>query len=246
MFSVNVFHTPEELGAAAAGRIACEINKAIARQGYCRIALSTGASQFETLKALVKLDVDWSKVTMFHLDEYVDLPETHAASFRKYLKERFVDIVHPKEAVFVNGEGDVRGHIAELTKRITEKPIDVGVIGIGENGHVAFNDPPADFQTKASYIVVDLDRKCRMQQVHEGWFKTVDDVPKQAVSMTVSQIMSCKVIVTAAPHAVKADAIQMTMVKPVTNLVPATILKSHPEWYLFIDDDSSAKAFPVR
>ena len=243
---VIVSETPQMLGRLAAKAAAEIINEAIREKGSARVVLSTGASQFDTLAALVGEKVDWTRVEMFHLDEYVDLPETHAASFRKYLKERFVDIVHPKEAVFVNGEGDVRGHIAELTKRITEKPIDVGVIGIGENGHVAFNDPPADFQTKASYIVVDLDRKCRMQQVHEGWFKTVDDVPKQAVSMTVSQIMSCKVIVTAAPHAVKADAIQMTMVKPVTNLVPATILKSHPEWYLFIDDDSSAKAFPVR
>ena len=246
MFSVNVYHTPEELGAAAAARIALEINKAIEKQGFCRIALSTGASQFETLKALVEMKVDWSKVTMFHLDEYVGLSETHIASFRKYLKERFVDVVRPKEAFFVDGQGDVRQHIEFLTRKITEKPIDVGVIGIGENGHVAFNDPPADFKTKESYIVVDLDEKCRMQQVHEGWFKTVEDVPRQAVSMTVSQIMSSKVIVTAAPHAVKADAIKQTMEKPVTDMVPATILKSHPAWYLFIDDDSSAKAFPVR
>jgi len=244
--NINVTHTPEELGQQAADRIALELNKAIGKQGYARLALSTGASQFDTLKALVKENVDWSKVTMFHLDEYVALSESHIASFRKYLKERFVSQVTLKEAVFVNGEGDVQANIKELTKRIIEKPIDVGVIGIGENGHVAFNDPPADFHTKASYIVVNLDDHCKHQQVGEGWFKTVSDVPKQAVSMTVPQIMSCKVIVTSCPHAVKADAIKKTLETKVTNMVPATIMKTHPAWYLFIDDASAKEAFPTK
>lgn len=243
---INVSHTPEELGQVAADCIATELNKAIKRQGYARLALSTGASQFETLKALVKENVDWSKVTMFHLDEYVGLSEKHIASFRKYLKERFVSKVPLKEAVFVNGEGNVEENIKELTKRITEKPIDVGVIGIGENGHVAFNDPPADLHTKASYIVVNLDDRCKHQQVGEGWFKTVDDVPKQAISMTVPQILSCKVIVTSVPHSVKAEAIYNTLTKAPTAMVPATMLKTHQDWHLFLDDASAAKVFPVK
>ena len=246
MFTISVSQSPQELGQAAANRIALEINKAIKSKGYARIVLSTGASQFETIDALIKEDVDWSKVTMFHLDEYVALAETHIASFRKYLKERFVSKVNLKEAVFVNGEGNVKENIAYITKRLTEAPIDVGVIGIGENAHIAFNDPPADFNTKESYIVVNLDEKCKNQQVHEGWFKTVADVPDQAISMTVHQIMQSKVIVSCVPHAVKADAILKTLTSPVTNNVPATIMKTHPEWYLFIESASAEKAFPLK
>lgn len=245
MVQINISRTPEELGQAAAERIAIEINRAIEKQGYARIALSTGASQFETLEALVKMDIDWSKVTMFHLDEYVALPESHIASFRKYLKERFVSKVALKEAIFVDGEGDTAKTIEYLTKRITEKPIDVGVIGIGENGHVAFNDPPANFDTKESYIVVDLAPRCKQQQVGEGWFATVDDVPSQAISMTVHQIMESKVIVSAVPHAAKADAVQKTLSQSTNNMVPATVMKNHPHWYLFIDSESAFKAFPL-
>ncbi|MFA6891943.1 MAG: 6-phosphogluconolactonase [Sphaerochaetaceae bacterium] len=243
--NITISRTPEESGREAAVRIALELHKAIERQGFARLALSTGASQFDTLKALVKEPVDWSKVTMFHLDEYVGLPESHIASFRKYLKERFVSQVPLREAVFVNGEGDVQANIKELTRRITEMPIDVGVIGIGENGHVAFNDPPADFRTKESYVIVNLDDRCKQQQVGEGWFRTVSDVPGQAISMTVSQIMSCRVIVTSCPYAVKADAIRKTLETKVTNMVPATIMKTHPAWYLFIDDASAKEAFPI-
>ncbi len=237
---INVFPTTEEMGRDAAKTIAAELNRAIAARGCARLLLSTGASQFSTLDALVREEVDWSKVTMFHLDEYVALPKTHIASFRKYLQERFVDIVHPQEAVFVSGEGDVQANIAALTERIRQAPIDVGVVGIGENGHIAFNDPPADFETDAAYIVVDLDERCKRQQVGEGWFATVDDVPKQAVSMTVSQIMSCRVIVSCVPDVRKADAIKNTLASDVTNLVPATILKTHPDWYLYLDAGSAS------
>lgn len=243
---INVFPTTEEMGRDAAKVIASELNKAIAARGCARILLSTGASQFSTLDALVHEDVDWSKVTMFHLDEYVALPKTHIASFRKYLQERFVDIVHPKEAVFVSGEGDVQANIAALTEKIRQAPIDVGVVGIGENGHIAFNDPPADFKTDAAYIVVNLDDKCKRQQVGEGWFATVDDVPKQAVSMTVGQIMRCRVIVSCVPDARKADAIRNTLASDVTNLVPATILKTHPDWYLYLDAGSASGFASVR
>ena len=228
-------------GAAAAEFIAQKINEAIAEKGNARILVSTGASQFEMFEAIVKLDVDWTKVEMFHLDEYVGMPITHIASFRKYLTERFVEKlpVKIKAAYFVNGEGDVEANIAELTAKINEAPIDVGVIGIGENGHIAFNDPPADFDTEAAYHVVNLDERCRKQQLGEGWFENFDAVPKQAISMTVKQILKSKCIVSIVPHTVKAEAIYNTMTKPLNNLVPATALKTHPDWNLFIDYDSA-------
>lgn len=232
--------TATEMGANAAALIAQKLRETIARKGEARLLLSTGASQFEMFDALVHEDVDFSKVTMFHLDEYVGLPVAHIASFRRYLKERFVSKVPLKEAIYVNGEGDVAANIASITARIKEKPIDVGVIGIGENGHIAFNDPPADFETQESYIVVNLDDRCKRQQVGEGWFATVDDVPKQAISMTVHQIMACESIVTIVPHAVKAEAISNTLALDVTNKVPATILKTHKDWNLFLDADSAA------
>lgn len=237
---IHVYKTPEEMGAEAAQLVAQKLNAAIAQKGEARLLLSTGASQFEMMDALTRMPVDFSKVTMFHLDEYVALPVTHIASFRKYLQERFVDKVPLKEAVFVNGEGDVEANIAGLTARIKEAPIDVGVIGIGENGHIAFNDPPADFDTEASYKVVNLDERCKRQQVGEGWFATVDDVPKQAISMTVKQIMACDSIVSVVPHAVKAEAVKNTLEQDVTNLVPATILKTHSDWSLFLDSESAA------
>ncbi len=242
---INVSPTAETLGAAAAAEIARLLCEAVEKNGSARVILSTGASQFATIDALTKLNVPWDKVEMFHLDEYVALPESHIASFRKYLKERFVSKVNLKAAYFVNGEGDVAANIAELTKELRSAPVDVGVIGIGENGHIAFNDPPADFDIDAAYKVVNLDDRCKQQQVGEGWFATTADVPCQAITMTVKQIMACRHIITAAPHAVKAEAIYNTVTSPVTPMVPATILKTHPDWKLFIDDASAQKLFPL-
>lgn len=244
--SISVSSTPEELGEKAAAKIAELLRDAIVKKGHARMILSTGQSQFETLAALVNEDVDWSKVEMFHLDEYVALPESHGASFRKYLKERFVSKVNLKAAYFVNGEGDVERNIEELTKELRKDEVDVGVIGIGENGHIAFNDPPADFDTDKAYKVVNLDERCRMQQVGEGWFKTFDDVPKQAITMCPKQIMACRHIVTAVPHRVKAEAIYNTITKPVTSDVPATLMKTHPDWNLFIDSDSASLLIPLK
>lgn len=243
--NISVSESSKELGEKAAIVIANKINKAIEKQGYARIVLSTGASQFDTIEALIKQDVNWSKVTMFHLDEYVDLKESHIASFRKYLKERFVSKVNLEAAYFVNGEGNIEENIKELTIKLREKPVDVGVIGIGENGHIAFNDPPADFDTDLAYKVVDLDDKCKTQQVGEGWFETINDVPKQAITMCVKQILSCKAIVTCVPHSVKAQAIKATLQNHVTNTVPATILKTHKDWNLFIDNNSAKEAFAL-
>lgn len=235
---IRICENPDALGKSAAEFTAKAIRDAIREKGQARIALSTGASQFDTLKHLVKEDVDWSKVEMFHLDEYVNLPETHGASFRKYLKERFVNQVkNLKKAHFV--DGTVEG-IAKLTEEIRKAPIDVGLIGIGENTHIAFNDPPADFDTQEAYIVVNLDEACRKQQLGEGWFASLEDVPKQAVSMTVYQIMQCKKIITCVPYAVKASAVEKTVhTTETTNLVPATKLKEHPDFTMYVDMDSA-------
>jgi len=235
---IRICETSDALGKSAAKFVADELRKIINSKGYARIALSTGASQFDTLKYLVLEDVDWSKVEMFHLDEYVDLPETHPASFRKYLRERFVEKVGTLKSVnFVDG---TKEGILSITKKITADDIDIGLIGIGENTHIAFNDPPADFDTNESYIVVNLDEACRRQQLGEGWFPTIDDVPRQAVSMTVSQIMKCKKIISCVPYSVKANAVMKTLkTKETTNLVPATKLKEHPDFTLYVDMDSA-------
>lgn len=234
---IVISKTSDDLGRRAAAETAKLINEAIAKNGRARIALSTGASQFDTLKHLVEEKVDWSKVEMFHLDEYVNMPDTHPASFRKYLKERFVDKTNVGKVNFVDGTPE---GIAALTKEIQSAPIDVGLIGIGRNSHIAFNDPPADFDTKASYLVVKLDPACRNQQLAEGWFPTIDDVPTEAVSMSVWQIMQCKVIISAVPHAEKAWAVAQTLANELTNKIPATMLKTHDNFQLYVDADSYA------
>jgi len=237
---VRKFANPDVLGKHAAEFTASVLNEAIKERGCARLLLSTGASQFDTIKHLVNADVDWSKVEMFHLDEYVALPESHIASFRKYLKERFASKVSLKAAHFVNGEGDVAANIAALTEEIRKAPIDIGLIGIGENAHIAFNDPPANFDTKDAYIVVNLAPRCKMQQVGEGWFENEAAVPAQAISMTCYQIMQCKVILSCVPYAVKAEAVRMTLENELTNEIPATLLKQHPDFHLYIDEDSAA------
>ena len=244
---VFVDKTAVLMGERAADVTAQEIEKAIAERGVCRLLLSTGASQFEVLEALVKKELPWDKVIMFHLDEYVGMPITHVASFRKYLTERFVEKVHPMATHFVNGEGDVEKNIAELTAILREAPIDVALIGIGENGHIAFNDPPADFDTKEAYIKVTLDERCRKQQMGEGWFATIDDVPKQAISMTVYQMMQSRVVLSIVPGARKAEAIKKTLeAEAVTNLVPATKLHEHANWMLFLDENSASLVDPAK
>ena len=227
----------KELGQKAAQHVGEVLRECIQEKGEARIVLSTGASQMDTLEALIQENVDWSKVEMFHLDEYVDLPETHIASFRKYLKERFISKVNLKGAYLVDGD---LSHIPALTEKLREKIVDVGLIGIGENAHIAFNDPPADFATQDAYILVNLNDTCKQQQVREGWFKNVDEVPKQAISMSVSQIMKCKRIVSCVPYAVKAKAIYDTLNNDTTNTIPATILKKHEDFTLFLDQDSAS------
>jgi glucosamine-6-phosphate deaminase len=236
---IRILATPELLGAEAARAAAAAINEAIADRGEARIAVSTGASQFETLAALTRENVDWPLVTMFHLDEYVGLPETHPASFRKYLKERFVSLLPLKRAFFVDGEGELQGKIALLNREIEAAPIDLGLIGIGENGHIAFNDPPARFEAMEPYRVVDLEDACKRQQVREGWFGSLAEVPSQAVSMSCHRIMMCRKIISCVPHAEKAEAIRKTFEFGISDMVPASLLKFHPDWTLFLDEASA-------
>lgn len=237
---IVVADNAQELGLKAAACAAEVINRSIKERGQARIVLSTGSSQFDLIKALVEMDIEWNKVEMFHLDEYLDLPETHPASFRKYLKEKFVNLVPLKAVHFVSGEGDTESHIAELTVEIRKAPIDLGIVGIGENAHIAFNDPPADFETKEAFIIVNLDLKCKQQQVGEGWFPSVDEMPSQAITMTPYQIMQSKTIISCVPHKVKAQAVKDTLENDLTNTIPATLLKGHSDYTLFLDDASTS------
>jgi glucosamine-6-phosphate deaminase len=237
---IVISENSKQLGQIAAEYAANVIIEAIKIKGNARIVLSTGASQFDTLAALIKTIPDWSKVEMFHLDEYIGIPVTHPASFRKYLFERFISQINLKRAVFVNGEGNIEKNIEYLNRELTEKPIDLGIIGIGENGHIAFNDPPANLQTEDPYIIVNLNETCKKQQVREGWFPTDDDVPKQAISMSVKQILKCKKIISCVPHSVKAEAVKNTLEQEPNNMVPATMFKTHQDLTLFIDNNSAS------
>ena len=232
--------TKEELGAKAAAQGAELINKAISEKGEANVIVATGASQFEMLNELVKQDVDWSKVTAFHLDEYIGLPVTHPASFRKYLKERFVDKVNIKEFHYVNGENDPQAECDRLGEIIRQHPIDVAFIGIGENSHLAFNDPPADFDIEDPYIVVELDEACKKQQMGEGWFPTIDDVPAKAISMSIKQILKSENIICSVPDERKAWAVQQAVKGEVTNMIPASILQTHEHTWLFLDKGSAS------
>ncbi len=232
----------ELMGKRAAEETVKRIKEAVEARGECRLLLSTGASQFEMFDALVTMEAPWDQVVMFHLDEYVDMPSTHNASFRKYLTERFIDKVHPKAYYFVNGEGNVEENLRQLSMEVKKAPMDVALIGIGENGHIAFNDPPADFDTEEAYIIVELEERCKKQQMGEGWFATINDVPSRAITMTVNQIMKSKAVLSVVPGKRKAQAIKMTIEAPeVTNQVPATKLREHPDWSLYLDEDSASE-----
>lgn len=238
---ITITTDKQALGLAAAEYTSTLIRQAIQQRDAARILVSTGTSQNETVDALVEMDLDWSKVEIFHLDEYIGLPASHAASFRKYLKDRIIDAVHPGKFHYVSVEGDIQANIRKLSEEIGSAPIDVGLIGIGENAHIAFNDPPADFDTDEAYIVVKLDQACRQQQVGEGWFNELDDVPEQAVSVSVKQIMACKHIISCVPDRRKAKAVRLAMTNEVSNQIPATILKQHANWTLFLDVYSASE-----
>lgn len=237
---ITITETDQELGRLSGKAAADIIREAIADKGHANVILATGTSQFETLNQLLLEDIDWSKVIMFHLDEYLGLPITHPASFRKYLKERFLEKVGPlKEVYLINGEVDPKEELKRLGDAISKYPIDIAFVGIGENGHLAFNDPPADFETEQPYIVVNLDEPCRIQQMNEGWFGSLEEVPQQAISMSIRQIMKTKHIICSVPDERKALAVKNTLEQPVSNLYPASILKTHPSCLFFFDANSS-------
>jgi glucosamine-6-phosphate deaminase len=235
-----ISETKHQLGIKAAQKGADLIREAIQRQGKANIIVATGASQFEMLEELVKEDIEWSKVTAFHLDEYIGIPETHPASFRKYLKERFVDIVSPKEFIYVNGSENPYQECTRLEMLISQHPIDVAFVGIGENSHLAFNDPPADFEIKDAYLVVELNEDCRRQQMGEGWFSTISEVPEKAISMSIRQIMKSKTIVCCTPDLRKAEAVMKTIEYPVSPEVPASVMRQHQAAWLYLDQDSAS------
>jgi glucosamine-6-phosphate deaminase len=227
--------------AAEAG--ASAIRDALKAGGDACIVLATGTSQFEMLGALLEMDdIDWSRITAFHLDEYVGISATHPASFRRYLKERFADRLRTplRSFYYINAEDDPDGEIDRLNAQIVDRSVDVAFVGIGENGHLAFNDPPADFTIDDPYLRVKLDEKCRKQQMGEGWFERLEDVPAEAVSMSIRQIMKSKVIICTVPDGRKAEAVRNALEGPVTPDVPASILQRHDDCHVFLDTASAS------
>jgi len=241
--NIKISDTPEELGKVAAADAARVIRQAIAANGEARVIVATGASQFAFLAALAKEGgVEWSRVTCFHLDEYLGMPDTHPASFRRYLRERVVAPLAPKHFEFVDGTApDPEAECARVGALLRAKPIDVAFVGIGENGHLAFNDPPADFTTDRAYIIVELDEPCRRQQLGEGWFATLDDVPRRAISMSIPQILKAVEILCIVPDQRKAQAVHECLDGAVTQLHPASALQQHGRTTFYLDRNSSSK-----
>jgi glucosamine-6-phosphate deaminase len=239
---VRVLPTKADLGRAAAAEGAALIRDAIAARGRAHVIAATGASQFEFLDALVQAPgIDWPRTVFFHLDEYVGVPESHPASFRRYLKERIADRVHPGAFHFIAGDApDPARECARVGAILARHPIDVAFVGIGENGHLAFNDPPADFETEAPYLVVRLDEACRRQQLGEGWFARLEEVPLQAISMSIQQILKSRAIQCVVPDARKARAVRDCLEGEVSPQHPASILQRHPRTTVFLDSDSAA------
>ncbi len=241
---VKVYSTKKETSEAAAKKALSILKKAIKEKGKATFVVATGASQFDFLQALLAdSTMDWSKTKMFHLDEYVGLPETHPASFRKYLKERFVSKAgNIGEVNLVQGDaGDPQAECQRLNALLKNETVDVAFVGIGENGHLAFNDPPADFEVEDPFIIVDLDEACRKQQIGEGWFKSVDEVPAQAISMSIKQIMKAENIICTAPEERKAQAAKDCFEgSEISPMHPASILKKHPNTFIFLDNGSAS------
>ena len=239
---VKVYENKNSMGKAAAEEAAKILVDAIKETGEATFIVATGASQFEFLENLASISsIDWSKTSMFHLDEYIGLPETHPASFRKYLKKRLINKVHPGNVYLIKGDAkNPELECERLDKIIKQKEINVAFVGIGENGHLAFNDPPADFDTKKPYLVVELDDACRKQQLGEGWFKSFDEVPKRAISMSIEQIMKSKNIICTVPDSRKAQAVKDCFGdQNISPERPASILKNHQNCVVFLDEKSA-------
>lgn len=242
---IMVLENRTELGRLAASRAKECIVNAIAQNGSARIIVATGSSQFEVLDSLTTQDgIDWTRVDGFHLDEYIGLDRSHPASFCGYLSKRFVDRIPIRSFQFLEGTGNAQETCDRIGKLLTAAPIDLALVGIGENGHLAFNDPPADFETETPYLIVDLDEACRKQQVGEGWFDRLDLVPTKAMSMSVKQIMKSKKIICSVPDRRKADAVFASIEGEVTPRVPASILQQHSSVVMLLDQGSGEKLDP--
>jgi len=239
---IRVYDTKAAMGEAAAAQAAASLRDAIARQGIAHVIAATGASQFEFLDRLVAAPgIDWPRTVFFHLDEYVGLPATHPASFRKYLRERLVDRVHPGAFHFIAGDAaDPAAECRRVGALVERQPVDLAFVGIGENGHLAFNDPPADFEIAVPYLVVDLDEDCRRQQLGEGWFPSLDDVPRRAISMSIRQILKSREILCVVPDARKARAVKECLEGAVSPRHPASALQDHPRTTVFLDQAAAA------
>jgi glucosamine-6-phosphate deaminase len=236
-----IFNDKHELGEAAAEQAASAIRRAADERGTARILVATGASQFEFLQALTgRTDIDWGLVEMFHLDEYLGLPPDHPASFRRFLLERLIRPTGIERHHFLDGEKDPADVIRTVGAVLQAAPIDCAFVGIGENGHLAFNDPPADFDATEPYLIVRLDEACRMQQVGEGWFGSLAEVPERAISISVRQILAAHEIICVVPDSRKADAVRNSLEGPVTPDVPASILQTHPNTTVYLDKLSAA------
>ena len=244
--NVKVFSDKASLGREAAVQAAGAISRAVAQKGTARIIAATGASQFEFLKALTEMpDIDWRRVEMFHLDEYVNLPITHPASFRRYLMERLIEKTGIEKYHLLDGEKNPEEVRRSVGEALSASPVDVAFVGIGENGHLAFNDPPADFDTEEPYLIVHLDEACRHQQVGEGWFSGLREVPERAISMSIRQILKSKEIICVVPDARKAKAVKACLEGEISPLYPASILRTHPNTTVYLDRDSAALLDPA-
>ena len=242
---VRTFDTTRAMAAAAARHAAETMRDAIAGNGSARIVVATGTSQLHFLDELTRdAGVDWTRVALFHLDEYVGLPLEHRASFRKYILERVIRRTPIQDYLLLDGEGDVRETCRLAGEALNVRPVDVAFVGIGENGHLAFNDPPADFTTEEPYIIVTLDEACRRQQVGEGWFASLAAVPQQAISMSIRQIMKAREIICVVPDARKAGPVRDALEGPITPALPASILREHPRVTMYLEAKSSALLRP--
>jgi glucosamine-6-phosphate deaminase len=239
---LRVFSDKKSLGEAAAEQAAVAIRRAIAEQGGARIIAATAMSQFEFLDALTQApDIDWTKVEAFHLDEYIGLPVTHPGSFRKMLLEMLVRKTGIPKYHLLDGDAADPGEVVRrVGKDLASAPIDIAFLGIGENGHIAFNDPPCDFEIEDPYIIVNLDEACRQQQVGEAWFTNISQVPKQAISMSARQILKAKEILAVVPDARKAEAVKLCFEGNISPMAPASILRTHPNVTVYLDKNSAS------
>ena len=244
---LKVFKDKTSLGQAAAEQAAAAIRRALRDRGHARIIAATAASQAEFLNALTKTpDIDWASVEAFHLDEYIGLPITHPGSFRKMLMEQLIRKTGIRKYHLLDGDGANPSEVVrQIGRELSSAPIDVAFLGIGENGHLAFNDPPADFSTEEPYIIVTLDQACRRQQVGEAWFRDIFEVPERAISMSVRQILKAKEILAVVPDSRKAPAVKACFESEISPMVPASILRTHPNATVYLDNDSAALLSPA-